>query len=357
MYNKHKFKKWLMPSFWNIFLGFFFIKFFISPLPFPGMWLSLFALAVYLSAYYWGYYHDNNKKLIAALIMIFSGIIASPYNWGASVFFQYSALYIGLSSNPKKAFVMLFILIMIILGLTNIYQLSILNFTMPAVLVSITLGFFGVFERINKKNKRKILENEKEIKRLDTIAERERIARDLHDVLGHTLTVIFLKCDVAKKILYENKLDTVYSELTQIEETARQTSKMLHKIIVNYQDTNLTLEINNLIMLLEQLNYQVVTDINISELNSIKIEKALSLIIRESVTNIIRHAEADYCGITLNIVNRSLHFNIKDNGKTNKKINFGKGLNGMRDRVKLLEGTFEVKQNSGISININIPIN
>lgn len=350
-------KKWLVPSFWHIFLGFYFIKFYFSPWPFDGMWICLLALVIYLMAYYWGYYQEDRNKQLAAIVMIVSGIMASPYNTGACVFFQFAAFYIGLSSPARVAFPALAVVVLIILLLTQTYDIPVFNYTIPGILVSSALCFFGVFERVNQINKKKLAENEREIMRLDAIAERERIARDLHDVLGHTLTVIFLKCDVAKKLLYKDRLDDVYSELVHIETAARQTSKTLQDIIVNYRDINLTQEINNLVILLEQLKYTVIADIDIDPLPDKKIQQSLSLIIRESITNVIRHAQADRCEISLTSNQGQLFLKIKDNGQTQNEIRHGNGLKGMHDRVKLLNGSIKLTHDvQGTTIAVVIPL-
>ncbi|MBL4630397.1 MAG: sensor histidine kinase [Paraglaciecola sp.] len=347
--------RWFLPSLWQVFLGFYFIKFFMVSLPFEGMWLCLVLLVVYLYAYFWGYYKTDSHRYKAGLLMLACAIITTPFNYGSSIFFQFATLYLANSARVPLALFSIAFVSAIISWLSYQYQLPVTNFLMPALIVSVSLGLFGIFERQRRLNQEQLSQSNNQLKHMAAQAERERIARDLHDVLGHTLTVISLKANLSKQLLKNKDYTNAEQEITDVEKTARETSKLLQRVVSDYKDISLEDEINNLVLLLEQLGLKVEANIHLPNSMSTETATSLSFIVKEAVTNIIKHAQASFCKLSIFYNNDHLNVVIYDNGQSRPPIAYGNGLNGLQSRIAELNGSFTLRQENGMQLTVQLP--
>ena len=133
-----------------------------------------------------------------------------------------------------------------------------------------------------------LVQANQEIEHLTQVAERERIARDLHDLLGHTLTVIVLKSDVANR-LFTAQPDLAHREIAEVEATARKALAEVREAVAGYRAEGLAAEILHARRAFASAGVQLTTDIEYFFLSSAH-TNMLCLILREAVTNVIRHA-------------------------------------------------------------------
>ena len=194
-----------------------------------------------------------------------------------------------------------------------------------------------------------------EIERLSQEAERERIARDLHDLLGHTLTVITMKLDLARRLLSRDS-DRARTEIVEAEQTARNTLAEVREAVSGYRAEGLEVEIRRARRSLLSADVKLTTTlapVNLS-LNQVNV---LCLALREAVTNIVRHAHATVCHVTLLEKDRTIHFTIEDNG-LGGQIREGNGLRGMRERLQSVIGAVKLTSlaNGGTSLEITLPL-
>jgi len=347
--------RWVMPLVWQVFIVFYFIRFIIAPLPFEGMWLSILMLLIFWLAYFWGFHQTDNKRVLAAIVMIICGIIAAPYNWGASTFFYFASFFLSYSLEVKQATLAILTLLVVITGAYLVYSLPIYNFYLPAFVVSLFLGAMGMYERQKKHYIDQLIYSQAEVKRIAAVAERERIGRDLHDVLGHTLTTITLKSSVAKKMLENGRTERVFDEVDAIEHTSRDAIRALQSVVTNYQDVPLQDELNHLVSLLEQMEIKVKLTNTINHKIDGEIGHTLSMIMRESVTNIIRHAQATHCEINISEEAKMIVYQISNNGDPVKNITFGNGLKGIKKRVMMLGGQMNFESIDQTHLTIHLP--
>src|SRR6266581_3126890 len=135
----------------------------------------------------------------------------------------------------------------------------------------------------------------RELARLAVIEERERLSRDLHDLLGQTLSMITLKSELARQLVTEEP-DRCTQELSEIERVARQTLREVREAVAGYRQPNLSSELEGARQLLEAagIDYQI-------ELNTLVLPPETSAVlawtVREGVTNVIRHSRARQCRI------------------------------------------------------------
>ena len=198
-----------------------------------------------------------------------------------------------------------------------------------------------------------------EIERLSAEAERERIARDLHDLLGHTLTVITMKLDLARRLLSNDPnrdLARVRTEIAEAEQTARNALAEVREAVSGYRAEGLDAEISRAQRSLLSADVKLITTLALVNLSSSQVN-LLCLALREAVTNIVRHAHATACHVALLEKDRMIHFTIEDNG-LGGKIREGNGLRGMRERVQSLAGALKLTglANGGTSLEITLPL-
>jgi two-component system sensor histidine kinase DesK len=202
-----------------------------------------------------------------------------------------------------------------------------------------------------------------EIERLTQEAERERIARDLHDLLGHTLTVITMKLDLARRLLSRDPnhdpnrdLARARNEIVEAEQTARNALAEVRDAVSGYRAEGLDAEISRARRSLLSADVKLTTTLAPVNLSSSQVN-VLCLALREAVTNIVRHAHATMCHVALVEKDSKIHFTIEDDGGGGE-IREGNGLRGMRERVQSVDGVVKLTgvANGGTSLELTLPL-
>jgi two-component system sensor histidine kinase DesK len=166
----------------------------------------------------------------------------------------------------------------------------------------------------------------RELARLKVEEERVRLARDLHDLLGHTLSMITLKSELARLLIREDP-DRCAQELTEIERVARQTLREVREAVAGYRQPRLESELNGARQLLEAARIDAQIELITEELPPV-IDAILAWTVREGVTNVIRHSRAQHCLIRLTREHGSICAEVINDG-------------GLRERVTALGGRME----------------
>jgi two-component system, NarL family, sensor histidine kinase DesK len=194
-----------------------------------------------------------------------------------------------------------------------------------------------------------------EIERLSQEAERERIARDLHDLLGHTLTVITVKLDLARRLLSHDS-DRARNEIVEAEQTARNALAEVREAVSGYRAEGLDAEISRARRSLLSADVKLNTTLAPVNLSSSQVN-VLCLALREAVTNIVRHARATVCQVALLEKDKTIHFTIEDNGRGGQILE-GNGLCGMRERLESMAGAVKLtaSANVGTRLEITLPL-
>jgi two-component system, NarL family, sensor histidine kinase DesK len=198
-----------------------------------------------------------------------------------------------------------------------------------------------------------------EIERLTQEAERERIARDLHDLLGHTLTVITVKLDLARRLLsHDTSYDVVRArnEIVEAEQTARNALAEVREAVSGYRAEGLDAEIGRARRSLLSADVKLTTTLAPVNLSSSQVN-VLCLALREAATNIVRHAHATVCHVALLEKDSRIYFTIEDNGQGGQ-ICEGNGMRGMRERVQSVAGAVKLTglANGGTSLELTLPL-
>lgn len=184
------------------------------------------------------------------------------------------------------------------------------------------------------------IESQRQARTQAILEERERVARDVHDVLGHTLTVIALKSELAGKLL-ERDSGRAQAELHEITNLARESIEEVRQTVAGLKVQSLFEEIAAASQALESAGIDLQREGTAwSNLDSIPaVNQAIfAWVIREATTNIIRHAAARQVTIEMN---RS-SLTITDNGVGISPDATGHGLEGLKARVEQVGGTLSI---------------
>jgi two-component system sensor histidine kinase DesK len=222
----------------------------------------------------------------------------------------------------------------------------------PAIVISLIVGRSNIhFSEVRRKNQA-LVQAHQTAEHLAKIAERERIARDLHDLLGHTLSIIVLKSELAAKIADRDPARAV-REIRDVERISRNALTEVRNAIQGYRGERLHQELATGRAALEAAGVGLETDVAPVTLAQDH-ERTLALALREAVTNVIRHARANNCRIELHHGGGVVTLTIEDDGVGGERGE-GSGLSGMRKRLAEIGGTLERNGQRGTKLTLTIP--
>ena len=261
---------------------------------------------------------------------------------GGSCFFIYVLAMLPFCVESTAVFVAVVVLEMTTLALENRYLPgNPINYAITGFF-ALAVGASNLFIAQGKRADMKLRHAQEENHQLAAVAERERIARDLHDVLGHTLSVIVLKAELAGRLMGRDN-SRAASEIADVEKTARTALAEVREAIGGYRAKGLTAEVEQARQTLDAAGVRLLCP-EAPPLLRAREETVLSLIVREAVTNIVRHARATECSMRFETAaDGSALLEVADNGRAGDAaaapMREGNGLRGMRERVQELGGT------------------
>ncbi|MFI0448561.1 sensor histidine kinase [Actinomadura sp. 6N118] len=164
--------------------------------------------------------------------------------------------------------------------------------------------------------------------------ERLRFARDLHDVLGHSLQAVALRAEVAERFV-DRDPPRVRKELTEIQTMARDAVRDVREVVRGYRATSLRTELEGISAVLQAAGIRCDRPA-IPDLPA-HVHEPLGWVAREAATNILRHSGASWCRITLAADSR-VHLEIVNDGADRRSHTPGTGLQGLAERVAAAGG-------------------
>jgi two-component system sensor histidine kinase DesK len=308
--------------------------------------LDLAGLAVFLVLYFRAYWLKGRQGLGYAGGILLIAVVLTPSNSGAGVFFIFAASFIGYSVAARQAWPILGALLAV-LGLEALL-VPLPPFTWaPAAGFSLMIGGICIHGAEVKRANAKLRMAQEEVERLAKTAERERIARDLHDLLGHTLSLITLKSELAGKLLARDP-ERAGREIREVERISREALREVRTAISGYRSEGLQAEMGRARLALESMGVSFEYFAQPVDLDP-QAETVLALALREAVTNVVRHAEAGSCRITLEQSAAETRLEVRDDGRGGA-VPEGIGLASMRERVEGLGGRLERRAETGTSL-------
>ena len=197
-----------------------------------------------------------------------------------------------------------------------------------------------------------LLRSQSALRAQASAAERERIGRDLHDLLGHTLSLITLKLELSRKLADSDPLRS-RNEANEAETVAREALAQVRAAVSGMRATHLHGEIASAGLLLESAG--VAWQASLPPPLPGALDSALALVLREAVTNIARHAEANTARLQFVVAGDVVQMIISDDGRGVGKRR-GNGLTGMRERVEALDGVLSIEDEKGMGSQLTISV-
>ena len=357
--------RWLVPPesgqgwtayLWLVYLGFFFVAWAFRPTPPVEVALAAASVAVFLVLYFSAYRRRGRSALAHIGAIAALAVVWSPVNPGASVWFIYAAAFAYRVGPPRQA-AWVVAGVAGLAGLTGWLLQPLLTYWMPGVFISVMIGAANIYFGEQARRNAELRLSQSEVRRLARVAERERIARDLHDVLGHTLSLIAVKSELAARLVQRDP-SQAHEEIASIGATARGALDEVRQAISGYHEQSLDEALEQARLALRAADVELVLQRDSGVTLPRRSEAMLGLVIREAVTNIIRHARADTCTLSLHRrggeAGSEIVIEIRDNGRGSIRAG-GTGVEGMRARVESLGGTLEIMPGASGCVVARIP--
>lgn len=354
-------------------LGYWFLAYLLMyPLPWlaqapttVGLAASAAGIAAFLALYLRAYGMTGTRALAYAAAIALIGFALRPFGgiWG--VFVVYACGLIAYVQPRRIAIAALVALGAAVLAFGLLLEMRIWEYG-PTLFFGLMVAVGSFYSAALEQKSAELAASREEARRLAVVAERERIARDLHDLLGHTLTVVAVKADLAGRLVDRDPV-RAKAEIEDIRSTARAALADVRAAVTGMRSTSLATEVATARRALESagiaFEYQ-----GPAELLPPEIETALAFVIRESVTNVVRHSRAQHCGIAFARAAGDVVLTIRDSVQplgaqpapdtaATSGYREGNGVSGMRQRLGALGGTLEFARTSdGTTLRARVPL-
>ena len=305
---------------------------------------TLLSVAVFLPLYF-AAYRTRGPRLVACMLGIAAlGYALLPVNPFANTYLIYAAGFAAFIDRvlwQRSAWLALLLAVFLAeIGLLD-YPLFVFALTL-VIAIGVFVGNHFLVENTRKRAELKLSHDE--VRRLAALAERERIGRDLHDLLGHTLSMVALKSELAGKLL-DRDPHAARREIDEVARVARDALAQVRRAVSGIRAAGLAAELASAKLLLEYdgvaFRYQR-ADVPLTP----ELETVLALTLREAVTNIQRHARARHAEVLLERGNGEAVLRISDDGRGGALVP-GNGLAGMRERIESLGGQLRIDAGAG----------
>jgi two-component system sensor histidine kinase DesK len=310
--------------------------------------LTYASIALFLWLYHRAWFGSRARLpwAIAAIAVLGLAIIPVNSSWSYVI---YAGSLIPFATRGWRAVAWLALL----LAAFYVVALSTRFFT-PLVTASciVTTAVIALLNGVYRKNGERDAElrlTQDEVRRLAIAAERERIGRDLHDLLGHTLSLVAVKSELARRLVARDP-QAAERELADIEGVARNALAEVREAVTGMRMAGLASEVASARLMLEagDVALQVA---GIDTPLEPAAEAALAYGLREAITNIHRHARATRVDVELGIHDGSVALRVQDNGRGAVSPR-GNGLAGMEERLVALGGRLSVTSEAGRGMTI-----
>ncbi|MDO6713325.1 sensor histidine kinase [Aliiglaciecola sp. 2_MG-2023] len=352
-------KKWSFISL--VFSFFYFVPLFIgsNTLSTNHLIASIGIYVSFIVFYIWAVFASGTAVILPIICLVLACIGGTLLNFAGLFLFGFATFLIGYHGRGWVRAISLLIVLSAMVASVMHYQTVDLRYLIPSVFACLALFAFGLLER-----KEAFIEIHKqhaanELAQVSAIAERERIGRDLHDLVGHTLSTIALKAELAEKLLQHDRTDEAKTQLAELSAVSREVLSDVRRAVSGMKKLSLQSELQTLTKLLENANIEVALTTNkLSEVDlPVNIELQMAFVAKEAVTNILRHSDASKAYIKAYIDGDTMNMRIGDNGsKPNMPYKAGNGLTGMQERLEMIDGTLLIKHDKGMHLEISVAL-
>jgi two-component system sensor histidine kinase DesK len=184
-----------------------------------------------------------------------------------------------------------------------------------------------------------------ELADLAVAAERARLARELHDLLGRTLSLIAVKSELASRLSAKGD-PSADAELADVQRLARQAVRDVREAVTGTHSPSVDVELAAAEAALGAAGIEVSVENSATSIDPAH-ETTIAWALREAVTNVLKHSGAHACRIALDAADGATALDVEDDGRGPVGAGTGTGLDGLGDRIHALGGTLEVGSSEG----------
>jgi two-component system sensor histidine kinase DesK len=345
-----------LPYLWIFSLGYVLLKYWhVAP---AALELVLLALTVvlFMPLYFASFWARGRQSVLCMLLTCLIGAAWAPFNPWSDTFFIFACAMCAGLQRPRDAYLMLagVLALAVLVGMS--LPANRMVFLLPALAVGLPTGIASVMDAGLARSRELLLRKQEEVEHMATIAERERISRDLHDLLGHSLSLIALKAELAGK-LAERDSAACMREIRDIETSARQALSEVRAAVTGYRQGGLVHALASARASLAAADVELREDVQRFALAPAA-EHVVALALREAVTNVVRHARATHCTLTLALEQGIAVLKVADDGASldgKTDIRQGNGLAGMQERAAALGGKLAIRVAGGLALELRVP--
>jgi two-component system, NarL family, sensor histidine kinase DesK len=193
-----------------------------------------------------------------------------------------------------------------------------------------------------------------ELADLAVARERERLARELHDLLGRTLSLIAVKAELTSRLSAKGD-PAADAELADVQRLARQAVRDVREAVIGTHAPSVETELAAAEAALRTAGIDVSVDKNNESIDPAH-ETTIAWALREAVTNVVKHSRARACRIALGASNGCTTLEVEDDGHRPVRRASGTGLDGLAERVHALGGTLEAGPNDGRGFKLRVEL-
>jgi two-component system sensor histidine kinase DesK len=288
---------------------------------------------------------------LTILLVIFTLMAPSP----GTGFLVFAFIVAGIVFPVRQA-------LWVFLGLAVVQVvLGILRLADPATILnqlinSVLIGFLGIGARLFWQSYIQLMSAREQLAHLAVTEERLRFARDLHDLLGQSLSVLVLKSELVAKQLPEDADESLRGEVRDISQVARKSLNDVREAVAGYRRPTLEAEITSARSALRAAGIGLLVEDTVGVLPAEQ-DGVLAWCLREAVTNVVKHSGAKRCEVRIFRSEDSANLEVADDGRGAASLNGGSGLAGMQERVALVGGTVKVgaENGGGLQLRVSLP--
>ena len=321
--------------------------------------LTLVSYPLFLWLYATSMYAAPRRAHAAALGMLALCFVLLPWYPSGLSYFVFGCVML----QPRRGGLLPYLGLLALLNIVLVGYARAIGYPWQALvwmpMVTAIIGVIVTVERRSRQHDAALKLSHDEVRRLAALAERERIGRDLHDLLGHTLSMVALKSDLAARLL-ERDPTAARSEIAGVSRIAREALAQVRGAVSGIRAAGIAAELAAAKLLLETDGIRFDYRFDDSFGNSVLppgVEHALAMTVREAATNIQRHARASAASASFGMEQGEAVLRIDDDGRGGAIVP-GNGLAGMRERIESLRGRLRVDACGprGTQVEARVPI-
>jgi two-component system sensor histidine kinase DesK len=358
------------PPFYFSFVFLFYLAFPLYEMfnrPIGEMMVGLVLVVIFGGLYI--YSSKVKKGRIVSVFVQLAIITLFSFRYGAG--FIYLAFFpspiIGLLPSKKQMYMAIGIMVTLFISVGWHYKLYLSRDDMiqlvPAMLVMLFLPFGIRLGQKSRELREKLYLANEEIARLSKNEERQRISRDLHDTLGHTLSLITLKSELAEKLIVKNP-ERAIKEVKDIQTTSRAALKQVRELVSGMNAVTIRDELVHAKQILAAANISLEVRGQMNEGSAQPlVDNILGMCLREAVTNAVKYSRARTLKVEWTEEPSRFKLVVADDGvgvdiAACESVKSGSGLRGLKERLKLVEGdlNFESVVGRGVTVTFTVPL-